>query len=75
MKLLTKSLKLPLKLQLSILFPANTRVYSTLKRRGKVRFHVVLTWNTRGVFGGRYLFRANLGFFVLNDDVLYKKRF
>ena len=25
-------------------------VYSTLKRRGNSRFHVVLTWNTRGVF-------------------------
>ena len=24
-------------------------MYSTLKRRGKVRFHVVSTWNTRGV--------------------------
>ena len=29
-------------------------VYSTLKRRGNVRFHVVSTWNTRGVFVGNY---------------------
>ena len=27
-------------------------VYSTLKRRGNVRFYVVSTWNTRGVFVG-----------------------
>ena len=27
-------------------------VYSTLKRRGNERFHVVSTWNTRGVFVG-----------------------
>ena len=27
-------------------------VYSTLKRRGNIRFHVVSTWNTRGVFVG-----------------------
>ena len=27
-------------------------VYSTLKRRGKDRFHVISTWNTRGVFVG-----------------------
>ena len=25
-------------------------VYSTLKRHGNSRFHVVSTWNTRGVF-------------------------
>ena len=31
-------------------------VYSTLKRRGNERFHVVSTWNTRGVFVG------NIGF-------------
>ena len=24
-------------------------MYSTLKRRGNVRFHVISTWNTRGV--------------------------
>ena len=28
-------------------------VYSTLKRRGKGRFQVVSTWNTRGVFVGK----------------------
>ena len=27
-------------------------VYSTLKQRGNDRFHVVSTWNTRGVFAG-----------------------
>ena len=27
-------------------------MYSTLNRRGNGRFHVVLTWNTRGVFVG-----------------------
>ena len=27
-------------------------VYSTLKRRGNEHFHVVSTWNTRGVFVG-----------------------
>ena len=27
-------------------------VYCTLKRRGKDSFHVLLTWNTRGVFVG-----------------------
>ena len=27
-------------------------VYSTLKRRGNERFHVVSTWNKRGVFVG-----------------------
>ena len=27
-------------------------VYSTLKRRGNDRFHVISTWNTRGVFVG-----------------------
>ena len=27
-------------------------VYSTLKRRGNSRFHVVSTWNTHGVFLG-----------------------
>ena len=27
-------------------------VYSTLKRRGSGRFHVVSTWNTRGVLVG-----------------------
>ena len=27
-------------------------VYSTLKRRRNVRFHFVLTWNTREVFVG-----------------------
>ena len=27
-------------------------VYSTLKQRGSIRFHVVSTWNTRGVFVG-----------------------
>ena len=27
-------------------------VNSTLKRRGNGRFHVVLTWNPRGVFVG-----------------------
>ena len=27
-------------------------VYSTLKRRGSGRFHVVSTWNTRGMFVG-----------------------
>ena len=27
-------------------------VYSTLKRRGKGLFHVISTWNTRGVFVG-----------------------
>ena len=30
-------------------------VYSTLKRRGNDRFHVVSTWNTRGVFVGKGL--------------------
>ena len=44
-------------------------VYSTLKRRGHGRSHVVLTWNTRGVFVGylllvtscvkRYMFFSN----------------
>ena len=27
-------------------------VYSTLKRRGNIRIHIVSTWNTRGVFVG-----------------------
>ena len=27
-------------------------VYSTLKRRGIGRFHVISTWNTRGMFVG-----------------------
>ena len=27
-------------------------VHSTMKRRGKDRFHVAATWNTRGVFVG-----------------------
>ena len=27
-------------------------VYSSLKRLGNIRFHVVSTWNTRGVFVG-----------------------
>ena len=27
-------------------------VYSALKRRGNLRFHVVSTWNTRGLFVG-----------------------
>ena len=31
------------------------QVYSTLKRRGNERFHVVSTWNTRGVFVGYVL--------------------
>ena len=30
-------------------------VYSTLKRRGNERFHVVSTWNTRRVFVGRFI--------------------
>ena len=30
-------------------------VYSTLKRRGNGRFHVVSTWNTRDVFVGMWL--------------------
>ena len=30
-------------------------VYSTLKQRGNGRFHVVPTWNTRGVFAGYIL--------------------
>ena len=36
-------------------FLQTQHVYSTLKRHGNVRFHVVLTWNTRGVFVGMYL--------------------
>ena len=28
--------------------------YSTLKRRENGRFHVVSTWNIRGVFVGKY---------------------
>ena len=31
------------------------RVHSTLKRHGNDRFHVVSTWNTRGVFVERCL--------------------
>ena len=30
-------------------------VYATFKRRGNNRFHVVSTWNTRGVFVGYFL--------------------
>ena len=30
-------------------------VYSTLKRRGNGRFHVVSTWSTRGLFVGQIL--------------------
>ena len=29
---------------------------STLKRRGNGRFHIVSTWNPRGVFAGEVLF-------------------
>ena len=32
--------------------PQTHHVNSTLKRRGNDRFHVVSTWNTRGVFVG-----------------------
>ena len=35
------------------LYPTQTHhVYSTLKRRGNDHFHVVSTWNTRGVVVG-----------------------
>ena len=33
-------------------------VYSTLKRRGKGRFHVASKWNARGVFIGRGVART-----------------
>ena len=33
--------------------PQTLHVYSTLKRRGNGRFHVVVTWNTRVVFVGK----------------------
>ena len=36
-------------------------VYSTLKRRGNDRFHVVSTSNTRGVFVGESLFNKVVG--------------
>ena len=34
--------------------------YSTLKRRGNGRFHVVSTWNTREVFVGMYMYMYNI---------------
>ena len=45
-------------------------VYSTLKRRGNDRFHVVSTWNTRGVFVGKDLF-YDLPEAVVKDSLLY----
>ena len=39
--------------------PANTPLYSTLKRRGNGNFHVVSTWSTRGVFAGLQAGRAS----------------
>ena len=35
--------------------PQTHHVYSTLKQRGNDGFHVVSTWNTRGVFVGKIL--------------------
>ena len=44
-------------------------VYSTLKRRGNGRFHVVSTWNTRDVFVGRIL--NTLVSTYLNIEIVY----
>ena len=44
---ITTNIMLPLNATLQTL-----HVYSTLKRRENGRFHVVSTWNTRGVFVG-----------------------
>ena len=43
-------------------------VYSMLKRRANVRFHIVSTWNTRGVFLGMFLNlqKNKIYFFVSN---------
>ena len=54
-------------------------VYSVLKQRGNQRFHVVLTWNTRGMFVGNVQNICNLivrkqyniGCIVFSVSILY----
>ena len=51
-------------------------VDSTLKRRGNGRFHVVSTWNPRGVFVGKYvenLFNLELSAIFHINNFLYSK--
>ena len=45
------------------------QVYSTLKRRGNVRFHVVSTWNTCGVFVGYVLALLIYSFIMTTGEV------
>ena len=45
-------------------------VYSTQKRRGNVRFHVVSAWNTRGVFVGIFVVFAIAIFFGIVVDII-----
>ena len=45
-----------MKLNCNTTYQQTLQVYSTLKRRGNGRFHVVSAWNTRGVFVGLLVF-------------------
>ena len=44
-------------------------MYFTLKRRGNGRFHVDLTWNTRGVFVGEEESLIKTYFGILNNKI------
>ena len=44
-------------------------VYSMLKRRRNGRFHIVSTWNTRGVFVGKQ--QTNISSFVVLNNPAY----
>ena len=52
-------------LQLFVVSLQTHRMDSTLKRRGNDRFHVVSTWNPRGVF---------VGLLFMLKKVLYKQK-
>ena len=58
-----------MKLNCNTTYRQTLHVYSTLKRRGKGRFHVVSAWNTRGVFVGLLVF-AKYGTYVCFWKVL-----
>ena len=62
------SLKTPLLLILVLTLQTH-HVDSTLKQRGNDRFHVVSTWNPRGVFVGY----ERIGY--LNASILWPKYF